>query len=267
MTSPNRQALIEARDLSKVYQMGQTQVHALRGVSLDIYEGEMVSIIGQSGSGKSTLLAILGALDLPSSGSYKLAGQEVAKLSDDALAAVRNKRIGFVFQKFNLLARNTALDNVELPLTYAGVGARAAKQKAQEVLELVGLGERSHHKPNELSGGQQQRVAIARALINNPSIILADEPTGNLDSRTGVEILELFKTLHRERGITLIVVTHDPKIAAQTQRVIRLRDGVVVSEGEDEAAALANPQNPERITSLFNKNDPAYQNAMPEVTP
>ncbi|MBE7511651.1 MAG: ABC transporter ATP-binding protein [Anaerolineales bacterium] len=224
--------MIEARDLTKIYQMGTTEVRALRGVSFDIYAGEMVGIVGQSGSGKSTLLAILGALDVPSSGSYQLDGKEVATLSDDALAAIRNEKIGFVFQKFNLLARNTAQFNVELPLTYAGVPARAARKRAAEVLSLVGLGDRLDHKPNELSGGQQQRVAIARALVNTPSIILADEPTGNLDSQTGEEILELFHKLHEEQKITLIVVTHDPKIAAQCGRVIKLRDGVIIPEDE-----------------------------------
>ncbi|CAG0959997.1 sulfonate transport system ATP-binding protein [Anaerolineae bacterium] len=228
----NLKAMIEARGLTKVYKMGTTEVRALNGVSLDVFQSEMVSVIGQSGSGKSTLLSILGALDLPTSGSYKLDGREVATMRDDELAALRNQRIGFVFQKFNLLARSTALANVELPLTYAGVPSRQSRKRAAETLTLVGLGDRLDHKPNELSGGQQQRVAIARALVNNPSIILADEPTGNLDSRTGEEILELFHKLHEEQKITLIVVTHDPKIAAQCQRVIKLRDGVVVPDDD-----------------------------------
>lgn len=219
--------LIEATNLTKVYKMGETEVHALRGVSLRVWKGEMVAIIGQSGSGKSTLLAILGALDVPTSGSYKLDGREVASMNDDQLAEIRNQRIGFVFQKFNLLARNTALANVALPLAYGGVSSREAKRRAAEMLTLVGLGDRLDHLPNQLSGGQQQRVAIARALVNQPSIILADEPTGNLDSATGKEIMNLFRTLHRERGITLIIVTHDPNIAAQSERIIRLKDGLI----------------------------------------
>ncbi|MCS6872562.1 MAG: ABC transporter ATP-binding protein [Anaerolineae bacterium] len=219
--------MIEAKNLTKVYKMGETEVHALRGVSLRVWKGEMVSVIGQSGSGKSTLLAILGALDVPTSGSYRLDGREVASLNDDQLAEIRNQRIGFVFQKFNLLPRNTALANVALPLAYAGLSNREANRRAAEVLRLVGLGDRLDHRPNQLSGGQQQRVAIARALVNQPSIILADEPTGNLDSATGKEIMELFRTLHRERGITLIIVTHDPNIAAQSERIIRLKDGLI----------------------------------------
>ncbi|MFQ3536689.1 MAG: ABC transporter ATP-binding protein [Aggregatilineales bacterium] len=207
--------------------MGETEVHALRGVSLRVWKGEMVSVIGQSGSGKSTLLAILGALDVPTSGSYKLDGREVASMNDDQLAEIRNQRIGFVFQKFNLLARSTALANVALPLAYAGLPNREANRRATEMLKLVGLGDRLDHRPNQLSGGQQQRVAIARALVNQPSIILADEPTGNLDSATGKEIMLLFRTLHRERGITLIIVTHDPNIAAQSERIIRLKDGLI----------------------------------------
>lgn len=240
ITSPEPQRddppIIEAKDLTKVYTMGETEVHALRGVSLRIWKGEMVSIIGQSGSGKSTLLAILGALDVPTSGSYKLDGREVASLKDDQLAEIRNQRIGFVFQKFNLLARSTALANVALPLAYAGLSNREAKRRATEMLKLVGLGDRLDHRPNQLSGGQQQRVAIARALVNQPSIILADEPTGNLDSATGKEIMGLFQTLHRERGITLIVVTHDPSIAAQSERIIRLKDGLIEYAEEAQTA-------------------------------
>ena len=235
----NRPLIIEADGLTKVYKMGANEVHALRGVGLRVYKGEMVSIVGQSGSGKSTLLAILGALDVPTSGSYKLAGQEVATMNDNQLAEIRNQQIGFVFQKFNLLARSTALANVSLPLTYAGISPRKAKQRAEEVLHLVGLGDRMDHRPNQLSGGQQQRVAIARALVNNPSIILADEPTGNLDSNTGRELMSLFKKLHAEQGITLILVTHDPGLAAQTERVIRLRDGLI--ESADETPAVMMP--------------------------
>jgi putative ABC transport system ATP-binding protein len=221
-------AVIETHDLKKVYHMGSTEVQALRGVSIQIFEGEMVAIVGPSGSGKSTLMAILGALDVPSSGSYRLDGHEIGQMSDDELADVRNLRIGFVFQKFNLLGRSTALTNVSLPLVYAGQGRKARDTKAKEVLELVGLGDRTTHKPTELSGGQQQRVAIARALVNEPSIILADEPTGNLDTKTSEEILALFHKLHQEQGLTLVIVTHSPEIAAQAQRVITIRDGLIV---------------------------------------
>jgi putative ABC transport system ATP-binding protein len=206
-------------------------VQALRGVSIQIYKGEMVAIVGPSGSGKSTLMAILGALDKPTSGSYKLDGVEIAKMSEESLAAIRNHRIGFVFQKFNLLARSSALINVGLPLVYAGVNRRERDARAKAALEMVGLGDRLDHQPNELSGGQQQRVAIARALINNPSLILADEPTGNLDSKTGEDIIRLFHQLHTEQGITLVIVTHSPEIAAQTERVIAMRDGVVNHDG------------------------------------
>ncbi|PJF30291.1 MAG: macrolide ABC transporter ATP-binding protein [Candidatus Thermofonsia Clade 1 bacterium] len=240
VTSPEPQRddppIIEARDLTKVYKMGETEVHALRGVSLRVWKGEMVSVIGQSGSGKSTLLAILGALDVPTSGSYKLDGREVASLNDDQLAEIRNQRIGFVFQKFNLLARSTALANVALPLAYAGLSNREANRRATEMLKLVGLGDRLDHRPNQLSGGQQQRVAIARALVNQPSIILADEPTGNLDSATGKEIMALFQKLHQEHGITLIIVTHDPNIAALSERIIRLKDGLIECAEEVQTA-------------------------------
>jgi putative ABC transport system ATP-binding protein len=222
--------VIETHNLMKVYQMGDTEVHALNGVSIQIDKGEFVAIVGPSGSGKSTLMTIIGALDKPTSGSYKLDGTEIAQMSDDSLSDIRNYRIGFVFQKFNLLGRTSALNNVGLPLVYAGADGKERDRRAKEALELVGLGSRSHHKPNELSGGQQQRVAIARALINNPSIILADEPTGNLDTKTGEEIMRLFRQLHDERGITLILVTHSPEIAQQADRVIAMRDGVVVED-------------------------------------
>lgn len=222
--------VIETFDLTKIYQMGETEVLALDGVSVQINKGEMVAIVGPSGSGKSTLMSILGALDKPSSGSYKLDGVEIGKMSDDSLSDIRNYRIGFVFQKFNLLARSTALANVALPLVYAGANASERHQRAKQSLELVGLGDRLHHKPNEMSGGQQQRVAIARALVNHPSIILADEPTGNLDTKTGEEILQLFKQLHREQGITLIIVSHSPEIAEQAERIISMRDGLVISQ-------------------------------------
>jgi len=222
--------IIEATDLTKSYTMGETVVHALRGVSLDICAGEMVAIIGPSGSGKSTLMAILGALDKPTDGSYKLDGYEVSRIHDNDLAIIRNWRIGFVFQKFNLLSRSSALDNVAVPLVYAGIGRKERREKAQAALEMVDLSDRMYHKPAELSGGQQQRVAIARALVNNPAIILADEPTGNLDTRTGEDLMALFHRLHEEQGITLIVVTHDPEVSAQAQRIITLRDGLILSD-------------------------------------
>ena len=218
--------MIEIENITKVYQMGETEVRALNGVSLKIDEGEWAAITGPSGSGKSTLMAILGCLDSPTSGTYRLDGTDVAKMRDDQLAAVRNKKIGFVFQQFNLLARTSALENVELPLIYSSVNHRHERAKA--ALEAVGLADRMRHHPNELSGGQQQRVAIARALVTEPSIVLADEPTGNLDSKTSKEIMELFAQLHQDRGITVIFVTHDPTIAANAHRIIHIMDGVVV---------------------------------------
>ena len=219
-------SLIETRDLWKTYVMGAEEIHALRGVSLHIARGEYVAIMGPSGSGKSTLMNLIGCLDTPTKGSYVLNGKEVSTMDDDELARVRNEEIGFVFQTFNLLPRATALHNVELPLVYAGVSARERQQRAREALEKVDLASRMNHKPNELSGGQRQRVAIARALVNNPSILLADEPTGNLDSKTGVEIMSLFARLH-EAGNTIIVVTHEADIAAFAHRVIHIRDGQV----------------------------------------
>jgi putative ABC transport system ATP-binding protein len=220
--------VIEVDDLTKVYRMGETEVHALRGVDLRVAEGEMISIVGPSGSGKSTLMAILGCLDTPTSGRYRLDGRDVSRLSDGQLADIRGRQIGFVFQTFNLLPRATALENVELPLLYTGASQR--RQRARAALEAVGLGDRVRHRPNELSGGQQQRVAIARTLVNEPSMILADEPTGNLDSKTGDEVLELLETLHRERGLTLAIVTHDPRVAARTERIVHLLDGRVERE-------------------------------------
>jgi putative ABC transport system ATP-binding protein len=218
--------VILAEDLMKIYQMGQVEVRALAGVSLKIQRGEAVAIMGPSGSGKSTLMNILGCLDLPSSGQYILDGEAVETLNDDQLADIRNRKVGFIFQSFNLLSRTTALANVELPLRYAGKIVNR-KERAREALEAVGLGDRISHRPTELSGGQQQRVAIARALVNNPAIIMADEPTGNLDSKVGKEILELLLALNRDKGTTLIIVTHDQTIAAQTQRIIHLRDGLI----------------------------------------
>jgi putative ABC transport system ATP-binding protein len=217
--------MIEIENITKVYQMGETEVRALDGVSLKIEDGEWIAITGPSGSGKSTLMAILGCLDSPTSGSYKLDGIDVAKMRDDQLASVRNTKIGFVFQQFNLLARTSALENVALPLLYAR--GNHQRDRAKAALEAVGLGDRLGHRPNELSGGQQQRVAIARALVTQPSILFADEPTGNLDSKTGKEIMTLFSELHSQRGITVIFVTHDPSIAANAQRVIHIRDGQV----------------------------------------
>lgn len=221
--------VIEAKDLTKVYQMGDIEVHALRGLSIKIRRGEVVAIMGPSGSGKSTLMNMIGCLDRPTSGEYLLEGEQVSNLKDDQLAEIRNRKVGFVFQTFNLLSRASALSNVELPMRYSGM-ARGRKERAKSALELVGLSDRIHHRPNELSGGEQQRVAIARSLVNDPTIILADEPTGNLDSKSGVEIMQLLLKLNKEQGTTLVIVTHDPEIAQQTQRTILIRDGVVVEE-------------------------------------
>jgi putative ABC transport system ATP-binding protein len=225
--------MIEIENVTKVYQMGEVEVHALRGVSLKIEKGEFVTIMGPSGSGKSTLMNVLGCLDSPTEGNFYLHDQDVSDLSDSQLAHVRNKEIGFVFQMFNLLPRTSALRQVELPLMYAGIGSRERRKRARAALEAVGLGDRMGHKPDELSGGQQQRVAVARALVTQPSIIMADEPTGNLDTKSGDEVLCLFQELN-EQGITVIFVTHDPEIAEHSKRVINIRDGLIEKdEGVD----------------------------------
>jgi len=221
--------VIETHDIRKTYKMGEIEVHALRGVSFTIERGEVVSIMGPSGSGKSTMMNTLGCLDRPTGGEYFLDGEAVASLSDDQLADIRNRKVGFVFQSFNLLSRQTAITNVELPLRYSGSTERR-RERAIEALKAVGLGDRMTHRPYELSGGQQQRVAVARAIVNNPAIIMADEPTGNLDSKVGQEIMNLLLGLNKDLGTTLIIVTHDPKVAEQTQRIIRLKDGLLDGE-------------------------------------
>ena len=219
--------VVDAHNLTKTYQMGDVEVHALRGLSLTISPGEVVAIMGPSGSGKSTLMNMLGCLDRPSDGEYYLDGEDVANMNDDQLADIRNRKVGFVFQQFNLLSRASAQMNVELPLRYS-LNANNRRQRAKEALIAVGLGDRVNHRPGELSGGQQQRVAIARALVNNPSIVMADEPSGNLDTKSGNEVMELLLDLNRERGTTLIIVTHDPEIAGKAERNVLIRDGLAV---------------------------------------
>jgi putative ABC transport system ATP-binding protein len=221
--------MIEMHDITKSYAMGATTVHALRGVDLRIEQGEYVAIMGPSGSGKSTLMNLIGCLDAPTAGRYVLSDLDVSQMTDDQQAHVRNRRIGFVFQQFNLLPRTAALNQVALPLMYAGVDRRERTRRAEEALRAVGLGDRMHHRPDELSGGQQQRVAVARALVTSPDIILADEPTGNLDTASGDELMALFDDLHR-RGITIIMVTHDPEVAARAERIIMIRDGLIEND-------------------------------------
>lgn len=237
----NEEPIIRIIDLRKVYVMGTQQVNALSGLSVDIHKNEYVAVMGPSGSGKSTLMNMIGCLDTPTSGDYILNGNNVSELSDDELAEVRNREIGFVFQTFNLLPRANILANVELPLIYSGIKSTVRRERASQALEKVGLGDRMHHKPNELSGGQRQRVAIARALVNNPSILLADEPTGNLDSHTGEEIMRLFEELYSQ-GNTIILVTHEEEIAEHSRRIIRLRDGQLESDSNVDNPVLANSE-------------------------
>ena len=227
------ETIIKIQDLKKTYIMGSTEVHALKSITLGIDKNEYVALMGPSGSGKSTLMNLLGCLDTPTAGEYELNGTNVSTMTDNELAEVRNKEIGFVFQTFNLLPRLSALENVALPLVYGGMAKSARLDRAEEVLDAVGLGDRVDHKPNELSGGQRQRVAIARALVNNPSIILADEPTGNLDTKTSIEIMSIFEKIHRA-GNTIILVTHEPDIAEHSHRIVRLRDGLVESDRRNE---------------------------------
>src|SRR5271168_3836058 len=233
--------VISVQNLVKTYHVGEVTVEALRGVSLDIDSGEFLAVVGPSGSGKSTLMHILGCLDQPTSGQYFLEGRDVARLSDDEISGIRNRQIGFVFQGFNLLARTSALENVELPLLYSSDGTSNAtrRKRALEALAAVGLADRAEHHTNQLSGGQQQRVAIARALLNNPSILLADEPTGNLDSRTSVEVMEIFQSLKETRGITIVLITHEPEVAAYGSRIITFKDGVIVSDGVNQQRRTA----------------------------
>lgn len=265
MSVDQRKAVIDIRDITKIYSMGDVEVNALNGVSLKIYEGEFVSIMGPSGSGKSTLLQILGALDKPTSGEYFLDGVDVSKLRDNRLAEIRNKKIGFVFQSFNLLARTQALRQVELPLLYSGTPNRSKLSKA--ALEAVGLGDRIHHLPTELSGGQQQRVAIARAIVTNPAIVLGDEPTGALDSHSGNEVLKIFQQLNREKKMTIVFVTHDSFVARHTDRIVMLRDGEIISDrvvpDPYDAATVERPSDDPELEAMFKE---AYAGAKAQRT-
>jgi len=239
--------MINVEDLTKTFPMGETEIYALNGTTFTIDQGEMVAIMGPSGSGKSTLMSIIGCLDVPSSGTYSLDGVAIENMNDTQLAEIRGRKIGFVFQQFNLLSRTSALENVMLPLTYAGARGAERHERALKVLERVGLSDRTHHTPSELSGGQQQRVAIARALVNEPAILLADEPTGALDSKTGVEIMDLFQSLHSENGQTVILVTHDPYIARHTDRIIKLSDGKILSDEINHHKIQAGTPRPEEV--------------------
>jgi putative ABC transport system ATP-binding protein len=239
--------MIQVENLMKTFPMGDSEVHALNGATFTIEAGEMVAIMGPSGSGKSTLMSIIGCLDVPTGGTYSLDGEAIENMDDTELAEIRGRKIGFVFQQFNLLSRTSALENVMLPLTYAGVRGSQREERALRVLERVGLADRTHHTPSELSGGQQQRVAIARALVNDPAILLADEPTGALDSKTGVEIMDLFQRLHSENGQTVILVTHDPYIARHTDRIIKLSDGKILSDEINHHKILAGTPRPEEV--------------------
>ena len=239
--------MIQVENLTKTFSMGDSEVYALNGTTFTIDEGEMVAIMGPSGSGKSTLMSIIGCLDVPTDGTYSLDGVAIENMDDTELAEIRGRKIGFVFQQFNLLSRTSALENVMLPLTYAGVRGSEREERALKVLERVGLADRTHHTPSELSGGQQQRVAIARALVNDPAILLADEPTGALDSKTGIEIMDLFQRLHSENGQTVILVTHDPYIARHTDRIIKLSDGKILSDEINPHKILAGTPRPEEV--------------------
>ncbi len=246
-TDKSSEPIIAVKDIVKTYKMGKVEVQALKGVSVNIAPGEMLAIMGPSGSGKSTFMNMVGCLDKPTQGSYRLEGKEISRLSENKLAEVRNKRIGFVFQSFNLLSRTTALANVELPMVYSGMKNR--HEKALEALERVGLGNRARHKPNELSGGEQQRVAIARAMVQKPAIILADEPTGNLDSKSSHEIMKIFEQLNREDGITVIVVTHEREIAEHCRRIIHFRDGLINNEEFLTAVATEFPEEKKKLAA------------------